>query len=251
MSAAFDAIWANLLAYSSQIARCERSSHVLDRLDEALNDSQKLRVLSAARFPLKSGDWEQIELGETVFLHKSVPNGWWREYLGLARLSYDPIVMLARVSLAPFTWSESRAMLNLVGADRAVLELCNKYGMRDGFTCPVGGRWMLSFWSAQSLAHITNATRAALFMAASFAAMRLEQLLKHNAVGGNKGTGLTQREVAVLRWASVGRRIPETARALGLSEETLRTHIKNAREKLRTHSVAHAVAEAMRLRLFP
>ena len=69
--------------------------------------------------------------------------------------------------------------------------------------------------------------------------------------GMREGTGLTQREVAVLRWASVGRRIPETARALGLSEETLRTHIKNAREKLRTHSVAHAVAEAMRLRLFP
>jgi DNA-binding CsgD family transcriptional regulator len=142
-------------------------------------------------------------------------------------------------------------MLNLVGADRAVLELCNKYGMRDGFTCPIGARWMLSFWSAQSLAHMTSATRAALFMAASFAAMRLEQLLNRDDIGVGKGAGLTPRELAVLRWASVGRRIPETARALGLSEETIRTHIKNAREKLRTHSVAHAVAEAMRLRMFP
>ena len=252
MSPAFETLRTSLLACPAPIAECEKSSDVLDRLDEALAGGHKLRVLSAGRFPAKSGDWDRIKLGETLFLHKSVPVEWWHEYMALARVSYDPIVMLARVSLAPFTWSESQAMLNLVGADRWVQDLCLRYGMRDGLTCPIGARWMLSFWSPQPLARMmSSTTRAALFMAASSAAVRLEQLLSPSAGGVGERARLTPRELAVLRWASVGRQIADTALALGLSAETVRTHMKNAQEKLGTRNTAHAVAEAMRLRLFP
>jgi DNA-binding CsgD family transcriptional regulator len=48
---------------------------------------------------------------------------------------------------------------------------------------------------------------------------------------------------------SVGE-IPEIARALELGPETVRTHMKKAREKLDSPTTAHAVAEAMRWRLF-
>ena len=128
-----------------RVSEAIEANGVLDRLDEALGGCHKLRVLGAGRFPVKSGDWDRIKLGETAFRHKSVPADWWREYLTLARVTYDPIVMLARVSLAPFTWSEGQTMLDLVGADRWVYDLGLKYGMRDGFTCPIGARWMVSF----------------------------------------------------------------------------------------------------------
>ena len=52
-----------------------------------------------------------------------------------------------------------------------------------------------------------------------------------------------------MRWASVGYRIQQTARALGLSVETVRTHMKKAQQKLGANTTGHAVAEAMRLRL--
>ena len=39
-----------------------------------------LTVLDAARFPMKSGDWESDELGTSAFLHKDVREGWWEEY---------------------------------------------------------------------------------------------------------------------------------------------------------------------------
>ena len=252
MSPAFETLRANLLACPARIAECKRASDVLDRLDEALGGCHKLHVLAAGRFPAKSGDWDRIKLGETAFVHKSVPAEWWRDYVAFARASYDPIIMLARVSLAPFTWSESRTMLDLVGADRWVQELFLKHGMRDGFICPIGARWMVSYWSPLCLARaMSTETRAALFMGASSAAMRLEQLLSPNAGGVGERARLTPRELAVLRWASVGRQIAETARALGLSAETVRTHMKKAQEKLGTRNSAHAVAEAMRLRLFP
>ena len=160
--------------------------------------------------------------------------------------------MLARVSLAPFTWSESQKTLDLVGVDRWVLELCQKHGMRDGFTCPIGARWIVSFWSPQPLDDaLSAATRAALYMVASSAAMRLEELLSPGAGGIADQPHLTPRELAVLRSASLGRKISDTANALGLSAETVRTHVKNAHQKLGTRTITHAVAEAMRWRSFP
>lgn len=252
MSPASETSRARLLGYPARIAQCKKRSDVLDRLDESLIGLHGLHVLCAGRFPQKSGDWDRMKLGETLFRPKSASAKWWREYLALARASHDPLVMLARVSLAPFTWSEGDTMLNLLGADRRVLELCLAHGMRDGFTCPIGARWMVSFWSSEPLKNVlSNATRAALYMAASAAAVQLERLLVPRPGNMAERPYLTPRELTVLRWASLGHKIPHTARALGLSAETVRTHMKKAHEKLGTRTAAHAVAEAMRWRLFP
>ena len=40
-------------------------------------------------------------------------------------------------TLAPYTWTESRRMLEPLGIDRWPYELALKYGMRDGLMCPV------------------------------------------------------------------------------------------------------------------
>lgn len=57
---------------------------------------------------------------------------------------------------------------------------------------------------------------------------------------------LTQRELSVLKIASDGKTAEEIASALGLRMETVRTHFKKARTKLRARNRTHAVAEAMR-----
>ena len=59
-------------------------------------------------------------------------------------------------------------------------------------------------------------------------------------------SGLTQRELSVLKIASEGRTADEIARTLGLGMETVRSHLKKARTKLGARNSAHAVAEAMR-----
>jgi DNA-binding CsgD family transcriptional regulator len=251
MSPEFKLVQSTLLDCCAHITECEGPSEVLDRLNESLGGTRKLRVLGAARLSRRPGDSDRLTLGETLFPHKSVDAKWWREYAAKARSSNDPVLMLARVSLAPFTWSESQRALGLVGADRWLFDLGVKHGIRDAFTCPIGGRWMVSFWSPQTLLHaLSPATRAALYAAASCAAVRLEQLLGARADIAANQPHLTPRELAVLRWASLGRRIPEIARALELGPETVRTHMKKAREKLDSPTTAHAVAEAMRWRLF-
>jgi hypothetical protein len=108
---------------------------VLDHLHKTLFQELQLSVLAAARFPLKWGDWKTVEKGKSVFIHRSVPRGWWDEYAVMARRDPDPGLIMARMSLAPFTWTESRQMLEPLGVDRWSHELALKHGMRDGFTC--------------------------------------------------------------------------------------------------------------------
>jgi two-component system NarL family response regulator len=57
---------------------------------------------------------------------------------------------------------------------------------------------------------------------------------------------LSQREVDVLQLAATGNSNKRIAHALGLSEETIKTHMKNILSKLRVADRTHAVAVAAR-----
>lgn len=225
---------------------------VLDHLHKTLFQELQLSVLAAARFPLKWGDWKTVEKGKSVFLHRSVPRGWWDEYTVMGRRDPDPGLIMARMSLAPFTWTESRQMLEPLGVDRWSHELALKHGMRDGFTCPVGSRWVVAFWSRRVLAGVlTEQMRAMIFMAASFAVIRLEQITDPDPHRVGTVPQLTPRELSVLRLLSIGKRTAEIAAHLGLGEETVRSHMKKAQRKLGVTDRTHAVADALRQRLIP
>lgn len=57
---------------------------------------------------------------------------------------------------------------------------------------------------------------------------------------------LTAREVEILRLIADGLQNRQIAEYLGLSEETVKTHIRHCLSKLPAHSRAHAVAIAFR-----
>ncbi len=192
------------------------------------------------------------ELGENVFIHKSVPEGWWSAYFALSQKAYAPMIMMARHCLAPYTWTECLRILEPVGIDRWGQELALQYGMRDGLTCPVGARWVVVYWSRKVLSHsLSPQLRALLFMAAHFAAIRLEQIVGPDTKRVGKGVVLTPRELSVLRLASNGHRTKKIAELLELGEETIRSHIKKAQMKLGVKDRLHAVAEALRHQLIP
>src|SRR5262249_36196213 len=149
---------------------------VLEELHAVTTRHVPLSVLGAARLPLKSGDWASIQLGKLAFLHKSVPEGWWEEYHVVARGKFRPLLFLAASSMAMHTWTEARRMFQPIGVDNWSYDLALKHGMRDGLSCPVGGRWVLAFWSRKELSSIvTRPMRIVICAAASFGALRLEQ----------------------------------------------------------------------------
>ena len=249
--ASFPDLQTRLLDYAGHVEQLQSPDEVLDEL-HAITKSLPLCVLGAARFPLKSGDWEFVQLGKSVFLHKDVPKGWWEEYEALARGKFRPMLFLAKASMASHTWTEVKRMFQPIGIDQWSYELDLKYGMRDGLTCPVAGRWLVAFWSRKDLSNIlTQPIRIVIVAAANFAALRLEQLagLDPKRVG-SRGS-LTPRELAVLRLVSTGVQHGDVAQALGLGEETVRSHLKKAQTKLGARNRTHAIAEALRQGLIP
>ncbi|MDQ8700056.1 LuxR C-terminal-related transcriptional regulator [Hyphomicrobium sp. LHD-15] len=240
------------LRYISDVDSLTTTDEVLDNLNLIANETCQINVLGALMLPLHHGDWESLEKGKTVFLHKSVPRGWWEEHMELSRAHPGFGMSFALLSLAPFTMSELMRALEPLAADRWPFEVALKHGMRDRLNCPVGGRWLISYWSRSVMSmRLNEGARAILFMAATFAAIRLQKLLGPQVVRIGKGAMLTPRELAVLRLLSLGNQVSEIARLLDLGEETIRSHVKKAQAKLGVRTQAHAVAQALRRRLIP
>jgi DNA-binding NarL/FixJ family response regulator len=61
---------------------------------------------------------------------------------------------------------------------------------------------------------------------------------------GASGT-LTRRESEVVRRVALGETGAEIGRELGITEETVKTHVRNAMTKLGARSRAHLVAKAL------
>jgi DNA-binding CsgD family transcriptional regulator len=242
----------SLVDYASRIDELGTPNDVLDALHAIIAKSLPLNALGAVRFPLKSAGLSSIRLGKSIFLHKEVPDGWWEEHAALSQGRFSPLLFRARSSLASFTWTEAQRMFAPVGIDRWAYDLALKYGMRDGFICPVGGRWAVAFWSRRVLSNIlTQPCRIMIFAAANFAALRLEQLAGPDVDRIGSFTRLTSRELDVLRLLSTGGQTRDIAQALSLGEETIRTHLKKAETKLGVNNRTHAVCEALRQWLIP
>jgi LuxR family quorum sensing-dependent transcriptional regulator len=241
-----------LTEFTKRVSEQATPSGVLAALNDLASNCAPVSVLGAARFPIKAADWRSTRLGRDVFLHSSVPDGWWNEYAAMAMREHDPGVMMARACLMAYTWTETMQMLDPIGIDRWPYELALKYGIRDGLTCSIGRRWLVCYWSPKVLGNsLTQPSRIVLFAAAAFAALRLEQLVKHNPRWMGKQLHITPRELAVLRLASMGRRTAEIAKVLGLGEETVRSHLKKVQSKLGVGNRAQATAEAVRQQLIP
>jgi DNA-binding CsgD family transcriptional regulator len=239
-----------LLEYSQEAGSLSTAKEVLDRLHAITSASLELNVLGAIRFPQRVTDWDALRLGETVFLHDTVAKGWWEEWIGQVPHKLPVGFALTWSSMVPQTWTEELQILQPIGIDRWGFELAAKYGARDGYNCPIGGRWLLSFWSAKPISKIlTQPIRIVLFTAASFAAMRLDQLNGLVVRPGRASPVITPRELSVLRLLSIGMPYREVAEALTLSQETIRTHVKKAQSKLGVKSRTQAVAEALRQHL--
>jgi LuxR family quorum sensing-dependent transcriptional regulator len=241
-----------LVDYAGHVDELRSPEEVLNELHAVTTRGLPLPVLGAVCLPIKPGDWEAVQLGKSAFLHDSVPKGWWEEYEAHAQGKFRPALFLAGSSMASHTWTEVRRLMQPIGTDKWSYELALKYGMRDGLMCPVGGRWIVGFWSRRELSNVlTQPIRILLFAAASFAALRLERLVDLDSNRFGPRAQLTPRELAVLRFASMGAQSSEVAKALDIGAETVRSHLKKAQTKLGARNRTQAVAEALRQKLIP
>jgi hypothetical protein len=61
---------AQLIAYAVRVEELPSPEQVLNELHAVTNRHLPLQVMEAARFPLKSGDWDAVQLGRLAFFTK-------------------------------------------------------------------------------------------------------------------------------------------------------------------------------------
>ena len=104
-----------------------------------------------------------------------------------------------------------------------------------------GGAEVAVQWAAAT--EVATGRRLVLFVALN--ASRWGGRFRRPPTGGFDCTTLTRREREVVHHVAVGDSGPEIASHLGISHETVRTHVRNAMSKSGARSRAHLVAKAL------
>lgn len=176
------------------------------------------------------------------------PMEWSRRYFAQDYIKQDPAIRTVRRSSAPFLWSELKPLYREDAAGRRVMEEAGEFRLRQGFTVPVttldGEVAALSI--AGERLELGPEDRGVLTLLATYSLGRSILLRETDQRGEVR---LTPREREALQWAAEGETEWEIGERMGISEHGVDKHMRSAREKLRTRTRAHAVAEGIRLGL--
>jgi hypothetical protein len=128
---------------TAHIGRARTPDAILDALDEFASRLLPVNVLGVGRMPQRTSDWRSVKLGKDVFLHRSAPIDWWKEYAAKAAQGYDPGIMMAKTSLVAHTWTETMQTLDPIGIDRWPYDLAlnTASATRSPVTSANAGLW--------------------------------------------------------------------------------------------------------------
>jgi LuxR family transcriptional regulator, quorum-sensing system regulator CciR len=146
----------------------------------------------------------------------------------------DPIHRASHVTTVGFAWEQVPALIKLTGADRNVLDKARREGIGNGFTVPahVPGEASGSCSFAISPAgDLPEANLALAQLVGAFAFEAARRINRAHFVDPARPPSLTERQRDCVLWMARGKSDWEIARILGLSEETVTQHLKQARER--------------------
>lgn len=204
---------------------------------------------------------------QTVPFHIGSNQIWDAEYAGSDFASVDHCLAHARRTNTPFSWGsvplpEKRGK-RLPGAFR-VMEAAADHGFQEGMVVPfhfvdeIGRpRSMLCalYWTDSAADFKKSLEDRAwqihiyllYWMQRSINLRLADTALSKDQHRDSPGIFLTDRERDVLNWAARGKTAASTAEILGISTETVDTHVKNAVRRLGAGNKTHAVAKAIML----
>lgn len=157
----------------------------------------------------------------------------WVNYFDDHRLAVtDPIHRASQATSIGFRWRDVDRLVVLTGADKAILAAAREEGIGDGFTVPANVPGELH----GSCSFATRSDRAApesnmplAQLAGAFAFEGARRLRNRRA--RRPVVPLTDRQRDCLLWIARGKTDWEVGRILGLHQETVVQHIKDARER--------------------
>lgn len=159
----------------------------------------------------------------------------WVDYFDRQRLSLsDPVHRASHRTSAGFPWHRVAELIEMTPGDLRHIDMAREHGLIDGFTVPANivGEAMGSCSFAVGPGRELPADTLPWAQLAGLAAFEGARRIW---ITGNRPPGprpkLTDRQRDCLIWAARGKTAWESARILGISEETVIRHLKQARDR--------------------
>lgn len=206
------------------------------RLCAALADFG-FHALLMTRLPART---ERID---PYILLMSWPREWLQRYGHQGYYRHDPVAQHCFSTLRPFIWS--RASWSGCDPERArrVMDEARDFGLDDGVIVPMhdlSGRQASLSMAARSL-DLPPSGLKVIHLVSLYAFASVDEL-------SSRRPRLTRRERDVLAWTAEGKSTWEIGAILRISQQTVATHLRNAKLKLNSTSVTHTVIQALRQR---
>lgn len=161
------------------------------------------------------------------------PQAWMEQYVSDGIVSDDPVLLASQRTNVGFAWERIGELITLTPAHRALRERTRRAGIADGFTVPANVPGELAGSCNFAVGPGRAAPSESFAMAqlvGSFAFAAARDLVARLRERPDAPVKLTQRQLDCLVLVARGKSDWEIARILGLSEATVTTYIKRARE---------------------
>lgn len=163
------------------------------------------------------------------------PQFWIDQYISDAIVSNDPVLMASQKTNVGFAWEAVPDLIKLTPSQREVTERTHRAGLINGFTVPanvpgeLNGSCNFAVAAGHELPH-KNLPMAQLVGSFAFQSAR-EMVARLRRVGDFEPPRLSQRQLECIILVARGKTDWEIGRILGISEETVKWHLKDARER--------------------
>jgi LuxR family quorum-sensing system transcriptional regulator CciR len=160
------------------------------------------------------------------------PDGWaeWFDEQSLG--ATDPVHRASNITSVGFAWSSLPEMISLTAEDRKILELAREEGIGEGFTVPahVPGEAHGSCSFACEPGEVPAGEVLPLLQLVGAFAFEAARRIARKPLA-RRPVRLTDRQRECVLWTARGKSDWEIARILGISEDTVGEHLRNARER--------------------
>lgn len=176
---------------------------------------------------------DMARAGKDAIRVHNYPSKWADYYDSNALGVSDPVHRACHMTNIGFVWSNMPTMIPLTRDDHRVLALGRAQGVGDGFTVPasVPGESLGSCSFANKHGVVMDDTMLPLAQTVGMFAFECARRLWVTRPVDLAPPRLTDRQRDCLLWAGRGKSDWEISRILGISQDTVDRHLKNARER--------------------
>ncbi|TAM95401.1 MAG: LuxR family transcriptional regulator [Rhizobiaceae bacterium] len=234
-----DAGLVDLLLKAERILRARTVDEVVTRFSACI-EAFGYGTCLITRLPAPDvGNWQ------TYILANRWPGEWFERYNSAGHYRHDPCVAQCRRTTEPFLWHDIDSA-NYDKLAEIVMGEASEFGLRQGICIPLHAPFLppitvTAAGDEVDTSPIARQSVSILSRSALSATMRFGARPAQEAEAG-----LSHREAEILKWAAAGKTAWEISVILSVSQHTVLTHVRNAKQKLAATNIVHAVVEGLR-----